>query len=694
MNDPNAEYVRRVREVNDVFEDRERARDLATALIHDHPDRPEPHYLRGAALAFLREFDDALDDLDEALRLGFADPSIYVYRLNCHFGRGYDEDRLFDAERLLELSPGDEFGHYMRGTALDSLGDYEAAIEEFDRVVELNPDRWDVWYHRGLAWANLGDEERARTDYAKSMERPLTEQWIYHRRAHYWERREEYDRALADFASAIEAEPDATRHYNCRASLLMSLGEEERAEADYIAIERLNGEDDAVNENRYLIHDLAQEHFDRRPLETIDVVERTFPFRAAPDLQVALDRLGTAGFDIVHQFATDHGRQPVQQFEAVYVKDRRNPVKPTTPKYEEFDIGEEEPMRCLKDGLWLLSRDGRPAVVLLDTSNYSGIRLLVATGNEDEAQQVSRALFAHVEATIRESRCYRGKVLSLESKEMYSGHAHGIVVHRLKHVERENVILPRATLDLLDRNVIDFVGHRDRLAELGIATKKGLLFYGPPGTGKTHTIHYLAEALAGHTTFLISAEQVGELSEYMTLARFLEPSLVVIEDVDLIARDRADMRSAGEEVLLNKLLNEMDGLKPDTRTLFALTTNRPESLEEALASRPGRVDQAIEFPLPDEEGRAKLVRLYAHGVPVDEAVVSHAVEGTAGVSASFVKELMRRAIQFALQERDSVDAVRTEDVDAALGELLEDGGSLNRKLLGAGAHGRVGFDLR
>jgi ATP-dependent 26S proteasome regulatory subunit len=62
-------------------------------------------------------------------------------------------------------------------------------------------------------------------------------------------------------------------------------------------------------------------------------------------------------------------------------------------------------------------------------------------------------------------------------------------------------------------------------------------------------------------------------------------------------------------MLLNKLLNEMDGLREDADVMVILTTNRPDQLEPALASRPGRIDQAIEFPLPDEGGRAKLVRL-------------------------------------------------------------------------------------
>src|SRR5207253_11299890 len=122
------------------------------------------------------------------------------------------------------------------------------------------------------------------------------------------------------------------------------------------------------------------------------------------------------------------------------------------------------------------------------------------------------------------------QVLSLEQAEhSYSGESSGIAVHRLREVSRDEVILPTRTLDLLERNVMRFVRQRRRLAAVGQAAKKGLLFYGPPGTGKTLTIHYLARALEGHTTLLIAAEQVGLLGEYVTLARLVQPTIVVLE---------------------------------------------------------------------------------------------------------------------------------------------------------------------
>lgn len=201
-----------------------------------------------------------------------------------------------------------------------------------------------------------------------------------------------------------------------------------------------------------------------------------------------------------------------------------------------------------------------------------------------------------------------------------------------------------------------------------------------------HTIHYLASQLPNHTSLLVTAEQVGLLGEYFRLARFLQPSMMVIEDVDLIARERTQMRGPGEEVLLNKLLNEMDGLSEDAEVLFILTTNRPDQIEPALASPPGRIDQSIEFPLPDEEGRAKLTKLYSRGLKVTDELAGVIVSRTKGVSAAFIKELMRRCAQFQLESSEG-DVLTERAVDAALEEMLFAGGALNRRLIGGeGVH--------
>jgi cell division protease FtsH len=441
------------------------------------------------------------------------------------------------------------------------------------------------------------------------------------------------------------------------------------------------------------IADLLRKHF--APLASADltVSERKFPFRVRADLQRAIEGLFGADGPVLGFFGVrkEYAHEGID-FAAI-ISDRSNPALPVPPQYEEVDVGDEAPVRCLKNGLWLLASggDGRYAVLLAPASRYgqtTGVTFQVACPAGEAGVALTQAFFRHLEEAVSRAQSYRGKILSLEEEEhAYGGHAAGIKVHTLRTVAREQVILPPATLDLLDRNIIGFVRNRPKLARFRQATKKGILFYGPPGTGKTHTIHYLARSLPGHTTLLVSAEQVALLGEYMTLARLLQPSVVVIEDVDLIARDRATMGSPCEEVLLNKLLNEMDGLREDADILFLLTTNRPEALEAALASRPGRVDQAIEFPLPDDEGREKLVGLYSQGVDVPPAVVAAVVGRTEGVSAAFIKELMRRSVQFHL-ERSESGRIELRDVEAALQEMLFSGGSLNRKLLGGNWNGQ------
>ena len=341
-------------------------------------------------------------------------------------------------------------------------------------------------------------------------------------------------------------------------------------------------------------------------------------------------------------------------------------------------------MQCLDNGLWLCEAgDLRYAVVLSpdrDHGRKSGTRIEIAVPiGEDGAVFVQRC-FAELERAVNDARCYRGKVLSLEGGRDYSGRSRGIMVHKLPSVRREDVILPEATLKLLDRNVLNFVESRERLRELGQSTRKGILLYGPPGTGKTHTIRYLATSLPGHTTLIITAAQVALLPEYMSLARLLQPAMVVIEDVDLIARDREEMGPC-DESMLNELLNQMDGLKQDADILFILTTNRPEQLEGALAGRPGRIDQAIEVPLPDEVGRRKLVQLYGKGLPLSDAIVSEAAQRTKGVSAAFIKELMRRVAQASIG-RDGGATVEPTDISEALDDMLFTGGRLNVKLLG------------
>ena len=137
----------------------------------------------------------------------------------------------------------------------------------------------------------------------------------------------------------------------------------------------------------------------------------------------------------------------------------------------------------------------------------------------------------------------------------------------------------------------------------------------------------------------------------------------------------------------------MDGLAEDADVLFVLTTNRPDVLEPALAARPGRIDQAIEIPLPDAECRRRLIALYAVGIDLRLTDQENLVTRTEGVSAAFIRELLRRATIFSVEktEADGADGqpilVTDEDIDAAIHDLTVAGGPFTQRLLG-GSDGR------
>src|SRR5262249_33952415 len=152
-------------------------------------------------------------------------------------------------------------------------------------------------------------------------------------------------------------------------------------------------------------------------------------------------------------------------------------------------------------------------------------------------------------------------------------------------------------------------------------------------------------------------------------------------DVDLVGEDRTANRCP---VVLQDLMDEMDGLGTKADVIFLLTTNRPEALEPALSARPGRIDQAIEFPLPDEGCRRRLFALYGKGLDLTRLDLERWIGKTEGVSPAFIEELLRKSALMAAERGERADPLplRDEDVEKAMEELIFFGGELTQKLLG------------
>jgi hypothetical protein len=348
-------------------------------------------------------------------------------------------------------------------------------------------------------------------------------------------------------------------------------------------------------------------------------------------------------------------------------------------QYRNVPLANDEVLPCVSHGLYLVKGARREAILVAapsPRSPWDKLRVeVMATTQEDAAATLSR-----LRRAMRERNVYRGHVLSLVA-DRYSNSPY-VVFHALRSIVREDIILPPGLLDRIELHAVGFSKHVERMRASGRHLKRGLLLHGPPGTGKTLTAMYLAGQMRERTTFLITGQGLGLIEQACAMARLLQPATLIIEDVDLVAEERTHQSTCNNAILF-ELLNQMDGLAEDSDVLFLVTTNRPEILERALASRPGRVDLAVEVPLPDAEGRRRLVELYGRGLDLSGVDVGLLVRRTEGVSGAFVKELLRKAALFAAD--DGSPSVREAHVQSALHELTVHGGPLTQAILGGKA---------
>jgi hypothetical protein len=355
--------------------------------------------------------------------------------------------------------------------------------------------------------------------------------------------------------------------------------------------------------------------------------------------------------------------------------------------YANVELDGDRVVACVERGLFLVNDGDHRLVIFVRQEDRIGLRENLAVEVMAPERALAERFLRELREAMRVRSVYRGHVISLTNEGVRD-----VVVkfHRLPQIERNAIILPAGLLERIERQTVEFGRHSRRLLEAGRHLKRGLLLHGPPGTGKTLTIMYLAGAMRDRTVLLLSGRGLEMVGRTCAMARALEPSIVVIEDVDLIAEERTKGGTGCATPLLFELLNEMDGLSDDADILFLLTTNRPNLLEPALAARPGRVDQAIEVPPPDEECRRRLFELYGRGLKIEVADITRFIARTEGASAAFIRELLRRAALFAVGD-DAQIVVTDRHLDEALHDLIVQGGELTKSLLGFQT--RLGFGL-
>ena len=324
--------------------------------------------------------------------------------------------------------------------------------------------------------------------------------------------------------------------------------------------------------------------------------------------------------------------------------------------------------------------DGAPVVIGLRDESHFGppqVSLEVLAADRPAAS----ATRDEIDRLRRVHDVFRRQVLSFTESEHHGNELVSFLPRPA--VTAQDVVLPDGVLESIEEHIVGVGDWSQDLLGAGQHLKRGLLLHGPPGTGKTHTVRYLTARLTGSTVILLTGRSIRFIDAAAALARRLQPSMVVLEDVDLVATDR-DYTPDGNPLLFS-LLDAMDGVGADADVTIVLTTNRADILEMALADRPGRVDLAIEIPRPDAACRERLLRVYAGDLAVD-AGLDPVVAGTEGVTASFIKEMIRRAVLVSLRAGERPPVLRDAHFAAVLTQMNDERHSLTRSLLGVGTN--------
>merc|ERR1712088_100834 len=231
------------------------------------------------------------------------------------------------------------------------------------------------------------------------------------------------------------------------------------------------------------------------------------------------------------------------------------------------------------------------------------------------------------------------------------------------------------------------VEHPEKFLKFGMMPSRGVLFYGPPGCGKT----LLAKAIANEcqANFISIkgpelltmwfGESEANVRDIFDKARSAAPCVLFFDELDSIAKARGgstggDAGGASDRII-NQVLTEMDGMGAKKNVFIIGAPNRPDIIDGAIL-RPGRLDQLIYIPLPDEASRKSILKSNLRKTPIAKTVdLDYIAKMTKGFSGADLTEICQRSVKLAIRENIEQDIRRERARQAAGGAMeVDDGG--------------------
>ncbi|VDN58218.1 unnamed protein product [Dracunculus medinensis] len=205
------------------------------------------------------------------------------------------------------------------------------------------------------------------------------------------------------------------------------------------------------------------------------------------------------------------------------------------------------------------------------------------------------------------------------------------------------------------------VEHPEKYLKFGMQPSRGVLFYGPPGCGKTLLAKAIAHECQANFISIKGPELLtmwfGEseanVRDVFDKARAAAPCVLFFDELDSVAKARGgslgDAGGAADRVI-NQILTEMDGMSNKKNVFIIGATNRPDIIDPAIL-RPGRLDQLIYIPLPDEASRLQIFKANLRKTPIALSVdLSFLAKSTVGFSGADITEICQRSCKLAIRE--------------------------------------------